>query len=149
MLEIASAMPLTILRYVRFILVSTSWEMSRTSSLSPSGLMRIIPEIWSCVAISSQVHTSICATRLGPIRVSIPVRVLRRWVQRGVYWLLASSQWTQDSDGEWLASPGVGDVGTYGSRRKRNRHSSTSGATVCYSLTRPRIKDVTGDKLIF
>lgn len=36
----------------------------------------------------------------------------------GVYWLLASSQWTQDSDGEWLASPGVGDVGTYGVTQK-------------------------------
>ena len=36
-----------------------------------------------------------------------------------------------------------------GSRRKRNRHSSTSGAIVCYSLIQLRIKDVNGDKLIF
>ena len=36
----------------------------------------------------------------------------------GVYWLLASSQWTQDSDGEWVASPAVGDVGTYAVSQK-------------------------------
>ena len=83
------------------------------------------------------------------LRVSILVRVFTKVGAEGVYWLLASSQWTQDSDGEWLASPGVGDVARMGSRRKRNRHSSTSGAIVCYSLIQLRIKDVNGDKLIF
>jgi hypothetical protein len=30
------------------------------------------------------------------------------------YWMLASSQWQANSDGKWLASPSIGDIGTYG-----------------------------------
>ncbi len=30
------------------------------------------------------------------------------------YWMLASSQWQANSEGKWLASPSIGDIGTYG-----------------------------------
>ena len=31
-----------------------------------------------------------------------------------VYWMLASSQWQAGGNGKWLASPSMGDIGTYG-----------------------------------